>query len=90
MNTIAYLLINLSRRNKLLILIFTDCLIAFSCWVVFGPPFSLLIATDFQKSLFELIAANYISFVIPFALTFLYFFMAGFYRSLMNFIKIIV
>ena len=85
MNTIAYLLINLSRRNKLLILIFTDCLIAFSCWVVFGPPFSLLIATDFQKSLFELIAANYISFVIPFALTFLYFFMAGFYRSLMKF-----
>ena len=50
MNTIAYLLINLSRRNKLLILIFTDCLIAFSCWVVFGPPFSLLIATDFQKA----------------------------------------
>ena len=85
MNSISNLLINLSRRKKISILILTDCLIAFSCWVVFGPPFSLLIATDFKKSLVDLIAINFISFVIPFFLTFFYFYLLGFYRSLMKF-----
>ena len=85
MNKLANFLINLSRRNKIIVLVLTDCWISFSCWVVFGPPFSLLIATDFQRSLLELIYANYISFVIPFLITFLYFYISGFYRSLMKF-----
>ena len=60
-------------------------MIAFLCWVVFGPPFSLLIATDFKRSLFDLISSNVISFLIPFVLTFVYFYLSGFYRSLMKF-----
>ncbi len=85
MDKLATILINLSRRKKIFVLVLADCWISFSCWVVFGPPFSLLIATDFQRSLLELIYANYISFVIPFLLTFLYFYISGFYRSLMKF-----
>ena len=85
MNLLANFLINLSRRRKIIVLVFTDCFIAFLCWVVFGPPFSLLIATNFKSSLLEIIIMNYISFIIPFTLTFIYFYISGFYRSLMKF-----
>ena len=52
---------NLTRRNKLILLILTDCLIAFLCWVVFGPPFSFMIASNFELSLYQLIKDNILS-----------------------------
>ena len=76
---------NLTRRTKLILLISTDCMIAFLCWVVFGPPFSFMIASNFDSSLYQLIQANIFSFIIPFFLTFTYFIWTGFYRSLMKF-----
>ncbi len=85
MFSLANFLINLSRRNKVIVLILADCVIAFLCWVVFGPPFSLLIATNFEFSLLEIIITNQLSFIIPFLLTFIYFYISGFYRSLMKF-----
>ena len=85
MNALSKFLINLSRKNKILVLVSSDCLIAFMCWMVFGPPFSLLIASNFQSSLSNLILLNYISFIIPFIFTFIYFYLSGFYRSLMKF-----
>ncbi len=85
MKKIAQILINLSRRRKIFVLVLADCFIAFLCWVVFGPVFSLLIATNFKSSLIEIIISNYISFIIPFSLTFIYFYLSGFYRSLMKF-----
>ena len=85
MNKLGLALKDLSRSNKLLLLIFSDCWIAFSCWVVFGPPFSFMIATNFESSLQKIIIENYLSFVIPFIFTFLYFYISGFYRSLMKF-----
>ena len=85
MKELSSLLINLSRKQKIIALVFSDFLIAFICWIVFGPPFSLLIASNFQNSLFDLIFSNYLSFVIPFLLTFIYFYVSGFYRSLMKF-----
>ncbi len=85
MSQLANFLINLSRRRKIFVLVLADCVIAFLCWVVFGPPFSLLIATNFQTSLTEIIISNYLSFLVPFLLTFIYFYLSGFYRSLMKF-----
>ncbi len=85
MFSFANFLINLSRRKKLFVLVIADLCIAFFCWVVFGPPLSLLIATNFQTSLLELIYTNYISFLIPFSLAFFYLYLSGFYRSLMKF-----
>jgi FlaA1/EpsC-like NDP-sugar epimerase len=76
---------NLTRANKLILLIFTDCMIAFLCWVVFGPPFSFMIASNFELSLYQLIQNNILSFIVPFFLTFFYFIWSGFYRSLMKF-----
>ena len=85
MKYISSFFINLSRKKKVLVLVISDCLIAFSCWIVFGPPFSLLIATNFERTLADLITTNFLSFIIPFLLTFIYFYLSGFYRSLMKF-----
>ena len=85
MINISNLLKNLSRNKKLTVLVISDFFIAFLCWIVFGPPLSFLIATNFESSLLDLIYANYLSFLIPFTLTFLYFYISGFYRSLMKF-----
>ena len=85
MSSFANFLINLSRRKKLFVLVIADLCIAFFCWVVFGPPLSLLIATNFQTSLLGLIYTNYISFLVPFSLAFFYLYLSGFYRSLMKF-----
>ena len=57
-NTIGNTLKNLTRRDKLILLILTDCLIAFLCWVVFGPPFSFMIASNFESSLYKIIQSN--------------------------------
>jgi FlaA1/EpsC-like NDP-sugar epimerase len=83
--TIGNTLRNLTRREKLILLILTDCFIAFLCWVVFGPPLSFMIASNFESSLFEIIQTNILSFIIPFFFTFFYFIWSGFYRSLMKF-----
>ena len=68
---------NLTRANKLILLISTDCMIAFLCWVVFGPPFSFMIASNFELSLYQLIQNNILSFIVPFFLTFSYFIWSG-------------
>jgi FlaA1/EpsC-like NDP-sugar epimerase len=83
--TIRNTLKNLTRRNKLILLIVTDCMIAFLCWVVFGPPFSFMIASNFESSLYQIIKSNILSFIIPFFFTFFYFIWSGFYLSLMKF-----
>ena len=85
MNKLTKNLRNLDRNSKLLIIVFTDSLIAFLCWVVFGPPTSILIASSFASSLSSIIYDNFISFLIPALLTFVYFMYSGFYRSLMKF-----
>ncbi len=76
---------NLDRKKKLLLIMINDLFVAFSCWLVFGPPLSFLIATNFESRLIELVYLNYLNFLIPIALTFTYFIFFGFYRSLMKF-----
>jgi len=85
MKKFASTLRNLSRRKKVLIIVLADCLIAFLCWTIFGPPLSILIASNFENSLYSLISANIVSFISPFVFTFLYFYFSGFYRSLIKF-----
>lgn len=85
MNKLALKLKNLSRNEKLIVIIFTDSITAFLCWIVFGPPTSLMIASDFSAPFFKIILNNFLSFLIPALLTFMYFFFSGFYRSLMKF-----
>ncbi len=81
MNTILSLLRSLSRRYKLLILFCVDFVTAFAVWVIFGPPFTALIASNFQISMLGLVNQNLYNFFIPTTLTFFYFIYSGFYRS---------
>ena len=76
---------SLSRKYKLLILSCVDISTAFICWVIFGPPFSAMIATNFEVTLTEIIIQNYLNFLIPTLITLLYFFNSGFYRSAIRF-----
>ena len=85
MNEILLELRSLTRKKKLAILVLADFCIALSCWVVFGPPLSFMIASNFEISLIEIIFKNYLSFLIPVSLTFTYFYFSGFYLSLMRF-----
>ena len=85
MNIIALTLKNFSRNQKLLALVTADFFIAFTCWVVFGPPLSFLIASNFQINLWDVISKNYISFLVPFSGTLIFFAYFGFYRSMMKF-----
>ncbi len=75
------LLRDLSRKYKFLILLSVDLLTAFACWIIFGPVFTALAASNFQLSLQEIITQNYINFLLPTLLTFIYFVYSGFYRS---------
>ncbi|MBD74024.1 MAG: polysaccharide biosynthesis protein [Rickettsiales bacterium] len=81
MNGLLSVLRSLSRRYKLLILSSIDFSTAFACWVIFGPPFTALIASNFQVGLLSIISLNIYNFIIPTAVTFIYFVKSGFYRS---------
>ena len=85
MKSLIITLRSLSRRYKLLILSLIDFTTAFACWVVFGPPFTALIASNFQLELIGIINQNIYNFVIPTAATFTYFVNSGFYRSSIRF-----
>ncbi len=76
---------NLSRRSKIIVLLFVDLLLALSCWIVFGPPLSVLSATNFEVKLQDIIVINYLNFIIPFILTCSYFYLSGLYRSSIRF-----
>ncbi len=81
MNALLPTLRSLSRRYKLLILSSIDFSTAFACWIIFGPPFTALIASNFQVGLLSIISLNIYNFIIPTAVTFIYFVNSGFYRS---------
>ena len=84
MNDFTSTLRQFSRNKKIAILIVTDFLIAFVCWVVFGPPMSFMIASNFEMSLFSIISNNYFSFLIPFLFVFIFFYYSDFYRATMR------
>ena len=80
-NSNLLVLRSLSRKYKLLILAFVDFCTAFAVWIIFGPPSSALISSNFQISLYDIVLQNYLNFIIPTILTFFYFSISGFYRS---------
>ena len=84
MNDLISKLRRFSRNKKIVILIVTDFFIAFVCWVVFGPPMSFMIASNFEMSLFRTISNNYLSFLIPFLFVFIFFYYSDFYRATMR------
>ena len=75
----------LNRRQKLLITIGSDFLLAFFCWIVFGPPMATYIASEFSTNVLEIFIAQWPSFFIPALLSILFLYTLGFYKSLIKF-----
>ncbi len=75
----------LSRNNKILVLILVDFAIAFGCWFIFGPPLAILMSSNFEISLKEIIILNQLNFILPFFITCLYLYQSGLYRSSIRF-----
>jgi len=85
MNLIGKKLNTLQRKQKLFLVLLNDFIVAFSCWLVFGPPLASYIASEFSTEIFSIITSEWLSFLFPtlFAIGYLYFF--GFYKSLIKF-----
>lgn len=76
---------NLNRTNKLFILVVLDIFIAFICWTIFGPPFLISIAYNFEVNLISLIIEHFINYVVPCFISITYFIFTGFYRTSLRF-----
>ena len=85
MNNILQSIKSLSRNKKITIIALVDYVMAFACWVVFGPPLSVLLTANFEVNILNVIVLNYVNFFIPFLLTSLYFYISGLYRSSIRF-----
>tara|TARA_Y200000002_G_scaffold170889_1_gene141038 strand:- start:3279 stop:5183 length:1905 start_codon:yes stop_codon:yes gene_type:complete len=75
----------LGRKQKLIFIILSDFVLAFICWLVFGPPMATFIASEFSSNLLEIFYSNWRSFFIPASLSIIYFYIFGFYKSLIKF-----
>ncbi len=78
-------LTTLKKPQKLLLLFFSDFLLAFVSWFTFGPPLTTSIATSFDIRPLEYVFSNWLQFLLPALITIstLYFF--GFYKTLIRF-----
>jgi len=85
MNLIALHLKNLDRRQKLAFIIFSDFVLALICWLVFGPPMATYIASEFSSNVLDILYSEWRSFFIPVSLSIVYFYIFGFYKSLIKF-----
>jgi FlaA1/EpsC-like NDP-sugar epimerase len=71
----------LPRNQKLIVMSIVDLSTAFVCWLIFGPPLTALVASNLQVSLLDMIILNFLNFLIPTLVTFIYLINSGFYRS---------
>ena len=85
MNLIASLLKNLDRKQKLAFIIFSDFVLALICWLVFGPPMATYIASEFSSNVLDIFYSEWKSFFFPACLSIVFFYIFGFYKSLIKF-----
>lgn len=81
MNNLIGSIKNLSKSKKILIMIFVDIILAFVCWIIFGPPLTAMFAANFELTLLNVIVMNIGNFIFPCLMLFLYLFTSGYYRS---------
>ena len=74
-----------SRSTKILLIWTSDLILAFLCWIIFGPALSVMVATNFDIKLIDILLLNYLNFIIPFSLSSIYFYYSGLYRSSIRF-----
>ena len=85
MNAVLFLIKNLSKPKKILILVAVDIYLTFICWLIFGPAFSIVLAAGFDIKLSEVVFQNYINYIFPTLSVFAYFYFSEFYRTSIRF-----
>ena len=85
MNAVLFLIKNLSKPKKILILVSVDIYLTFICWLIFGPTLPIFLTPGFNLGLFELISQNYLNYILPSLMVFIYFYISGFYRPSIRF-----
>jgi len=85
MDLIASQLKTLNRKQKLAFIILSDFVLALICWLVFGPPMATYIASEFSSNILEIFYSEWQSFFFPASLAIIYFYIFGFYKSLIKF-----
>jgi FlaA1/EpsC-like NDP-sugar epimerase len=85
MNFIGQKLNSLNRLHKTVLVLLNDLFLAFTCWIVFGPPMATIISSDSSISLINLVISQSHSFLIPAAIFLSYFYFFGYYKSVIRF-----
>ena len=85
MDSRALKISSFSRELKLLLIITSDCFLALTCWVVFGPPMATMIASEFSTGFLDIIRSSIISVALPIFLSISYLYYQGFYHSMIKF-----
>src|SRR6056300_1427157 len=85
MNLIGTRLNSLPRRVKTILVLLNDLFLAFTCWLVFGPPMATVISGQNKNNLIEVVSSRIYTFVFPAFLFLFYFYFFGYYRSLIRF-----
>ena len=85
MNLVGQKLNSLSRLHKTILVLLNDIFLAFTCWLVFGPPMATIISSNTTINLLSLIYSQIYSFIFPAVLFVSYFYFFGYYRSLIRF-----
>jgi FlaA1/EpsC-like NDP-sugar epimerase len=75
----------ISGKQKKLIIFVNDFFLALICWLVFGPPMATVIASEFSSGVFEILLAEWQSFLIPTLLAQTYLHIFGFYKTIIKF-----
>ena len=85
MNLIGTKLNSLDRKVKTLLVLSNDLLLAFICWLVFGPPMATIISDNSSYNLISIVQSQIYSFIFPSGLFLFYFYFFGYYKSLIRF-----
>ncbi len=76
---------DIGHKQKKLIILANDFILALICWLVFGPPMATVIASEFSSGVFEILLGEWQSFVIPALLAQTYLYIFGFYKTIIKF-----
>ena len=85
MNLIGTKLNSLDRIYKTILVLLNDLFLAFTCWLVFGPPMATIISNKNTNSLIDLLESQIYSFIFPAAFFLIYLYFFGYYKSLIRF-----
>jgi UDP-N-acetylglucosamine 4,6-dehydratase len=75
----------LSKTNKIFIMMTADIIIVFVCWLIFGPPLTVYLASNFEINLIDIISINIWNFIFPYIIFLSFFILTGFYRTSIGF-----